>query len=167
MVSYCLHWRLRPSRSEELEWLVWKCLEEHPREMGPGWGRVCQGCWKQQVLFLLSVSLPPAVLQPHLAYYPLMKWKSLSHVWLSVTPWTIQVGGILQARILEWVAFPFSKGSSQPRDRIQVSHIGGGFLTSWATREAHITLLGSPKWGKQETALSVLAVPNQASFVSS
>ena len=37
---------------------------------------------------------------------------------------------ILQARILEWVAFPFSRGFSQPRDRTQVSHIAGGFLTS-------------------------------------
>ena len=83
-------------------------------------------------------------------------------------PMDYTVRGILQARILEWVAFPFSRGSSQPRDWTQVSHIGGGFLTSWATREAPlITLLGSPKWGKQETALSVLAVPNQASFVSS
>ena len=40
------------------------------------------------------------------------------------------VHGILQARILEWVAFPFSRGSSQPRDRTQVSHIAGGFFTS-------------------------------------
>ena len=46
------------------------------------------------------------------------------------------VHGILQARILEGVAFSFSSGSSQPRDRIQVSHIAGGFFTSWATREA-------------------------------
>ena len=38
--------------------------------------------------------------------------------------------GILQARILEWVAFPFSRGSSQPRDRTQVSHTAGGFFTS-------------------------------------
>ena len=38
--------------------------------------------------------------------------------------------GILQARILEWVAFPFSRGSSQPRDRTQVSRIAGGFFTS-------------------------------------
>ena len=45
------------------------------------------------------------------------------------------VHGILQARILEWVAFPFSEGSSQPRDQTQVSHIAGGFFTSWATRE--------------------------------
>ena len=37
------------------------------------------------------------------------------------------VHGILQARILEWVAFPFSSGSSQPRDGTQVSHIAGGF----------------------------------------
>ena len=44
--------------------------------------------------------------------------------------------GILQARIQEWVAFPFSRGSSQPRDQTQVSHIAGGFFTSWATREA-------------------------------
>ena len=34
--------------------------------------------------------------------------------------------GILQARILEWVAFPFSRGSSQPRDRTQVFHIADG-----------------------------------------
>ena len=43
------------------------------------------------------------------------------------------VHGILQARILEWVAFPFSRGSSQPRDQTNVSCIAGGFLTSWVT----------------------------------
>ena len=36
------------------------------------------------------------------------------------------IHGILQARILEWVAILFSRGSSQPRDRTQVSHIAGG-----------------------------------------
>ena len=46
------------------------------------------------------------------------------------------VHGILQARILELVAFPFSRGSSPPRDHIQASHIAGGFFTTWATREA-------------------------------
>ena len=39
------------------------------------------------------------------------------------------VHGILQARILQWVAIPFSRGSSQPRDQIQVSCIAGGFFT--------------------------------------
>ena len=43
---------------------------------------------------------------------------------------------ILQARILEWVAFPFSRGSSQPRDRTQDYCIAGRFLTIWATKEA-------------------------------
>ena len=47
-----------------------------------------------------------------------------------------QYHGIPQARILEWVAIPFSRGSSQPRDGIQISCIEGGFFTSWATREA-------------------------------
>ena len=46
------------------------------------------------------------------------------------------VHGILQARILEWVAFPFSRETSQPRDWTQVSRIAGEFFTSWATREA-------------------------------
>ena len=46
------------------------------------------------------------------------------------------VHGILQARILEWVSFLFSRGSSQPRDWTQVSYTAGGFSTSWATREA-------------------------------
>ena len=52
-------------------------------------------------------------------------------------PMDYTVHGILQARILEWVAFPFSRGSSQSRDQTQVSLIAGGFFTSWATREAH------------------------------
>ena len=46
------------------------------------------------------------------------------------------VHGILQARMLEWVAISFSRGSSQPRGRTQVSCIAGRFFTRWATREA-------------------------------
>ena len=46
------------------------------------------------------------------------------------------VNGILQARILEWISFPFSRGFSQPRDWTQVSRIAGGLFTSWTTREA-------------------------------
>ena len=45
---------------------------------------------------------------------------------------------ILQARILEWVAFPFSRGSSQSRDWNQLSCAAGGFFTSWVTREASV-----------------------------
>ena len=46
------------------------------------------------------------------------------------------VHGILQAGILEWVAFPFYRGSSQPRDRTRVSCFAGGFFTNWAIRGA-------------------------------
>ena len=48
------------------------------------------------------------------------------------------VRGTLQARILEWVAVPLSRGSSQPRDQTQVSRIAGRFFTSWATGEAQV-----------------------------
>ena len=51
-------------------------------------------------------------------------------------PMGYTVHGILQVRILEWVAVPFSRRSSQPRDWTQVSCIVGWFFTSWATREA-------------------------------
>ena len=46
------------------------------------------------------------------------------------SPMDYTVHGIPQARILACIAFPFSSGSSQPRDRTQVSHIAGGFFTS-------------------------------------
>ena len=67
---------------------------------------------------------------------------SLSRVQLFVTPWTVcsapgsSVHWILQARILEQIDIPFSRGSSQPRSRTQVSCIAGVSITSWATREA-------------------------------
>ena len=48
------------------------------------------------------------------------------------------VHGILQARILEWVAMPSSRGTSQLRDWTQVSQIAGGFFTIWATKEAQV-----------------------------
>ena len=53
------------------------------------------------------------------------------------------VHGILQARILAWVAFPFSRGSSQPRDQTQVSLIAGRFFTRWATGKPKNTGVGS------------------------
>ena len=46
------------------------------------------------------------------------------------------VHGILQARILEWVAISFSRRSSQPKDRTRVSSVAGWFFTIWATQEA-------------------------------
>jgi len=53
------------------------------------------------------------------------------------------VHGIFQARILEWVSIPFSRGSFQPRDPTSVSCIAGRFFTIWATKEARIR---TQKW---------------------
>ena len=72
----------------------------------------------------------------------LCEWKLPIHGWLFAIPMDYTVHGILQARILEWVTFPFSRGSSQPRDLTQVSHIAGRFFTSWATRKAQETWSG-------------------------
>ena len=86
-------------------------------------------------------------------------------------PMNYRVHGILQARILEWVAFPFSRGSSQPRDRTQVSHNACGFFTSWATWEAqeywslsllqHIFPTQESNWGLP--ALQVDSLPTELS----
>ena len=66
--------------------------------------------------------------------------QELSHVWLFTTPWSLpdsSVHWISQARILEWVAIPFSRESSWPRDQTQVSSIADRFFIIWAAREAH------------------------------
>ena len=73
----------------------------------------------------------------------------ISSVWLSASPWTIarqapRSTGILQASMLEWVAIPSSRGSSQPKDQTQVSHIASGFFTIRATREAQEYWSGQP-----------------------
>ena len=65
--------------------------------------------------------------------------QSLSHVRVFATSWTVVCHaplsmGILQVRILEWVAVPSSRGPSQLRDQ----PIAGGFFTIWATSEAHL-----------------------------
>ena len=73
-------------------------------------------------------------------------WRAIVHVCDSCSvmlthcnPWTIAhqapVQGILQARILEWVAISFSGGSSWPRDWTWVSCIPGRFFSIWATRQ--------------------------------
>ena len=59
------------------------------------------------------------------------------------------VHGIFQARVLEWGAIAFSRGSSWPSDWTQVSHIVGRFFTLWATRE-----VPTPRWGRQNPRIS-------------
>ena len=76
---------------------------------------------------------------PTLQYRQEVKVKSLSRVQLCDPMDCSQPGfsihGIFQARVLEWVAISFSRGSSRPRDWTQVSCIAGRHFTIWATRE--------------------------------
>ena len=69
-------------------------------------------------------------------------------------PMNYTLHGILQARILEWVAFPFSRGSSQPRDQILVSYIAGGFFTNaMSTRNKYELMSLSLKKKKNQPTL--------------
>ena len=77
-----------------------------------------------------------------------VKWKLLIRVWLcNVMDYTVH--GFLQARILEWVAFYFSRTSSLTRDWTQVSLIAGGFFSSWAISEAPLNVIRIIKSGKK------------------
>ena len=67
---------------------------------------------------------------------------------INCSPPGSSVHGILQARILEWVAIPFSRGSFRPRDQTLVSHIAGRFFTIWATREVPRVLIACKKTWK-------------------
>ena len=69
-----------------------------------------------------------------------MEMSSVSFSVMSDSLWPhgvpdFSIHGILQARILEWVAISFSRGSSRPRDQTSVSYIAGRFFTVWATRK--------------------------------
>ena len=82
-----------------------------------------------------------------------------------------EVHGILQARILESVAFPFSRGSSQPRDQTQVYRTAGRFFTSWTTRKAHelrgATILLKPTHAKSLQSCLILCDPTGCSLPGS
>ena len=78
------------------------------------------------------------------------------------------VHGIFQARMLEWVAMPFSGGSSQPRDWTQVSCIAGGFFAVWANREGgRLSIFLPPHTNTHTHTLLVLfslAFPSSGDF---
>ena len=92
------------------------------------------------VLEVIKCSWVALLHQPHVYSSENERWVMSNSFWprgLYSLPGS-SVRGILQARLLEWVAINFSRGSSQPRDWIRVSCIAGGFFTTWATREAHV-----------------------------
>ena len=92
----------------------------------------CFACISQSLCYILD------------NFFTCVKWKwkwsrsvvSNSLRLVDCSPPRSSVHGILQARILGWVAISFSRGSSQPRDRTQASHIAGRCFNLCATREA-------------------------------
>ena len=82
---------------------------------------------------------------------------------ISCHPIDYTVHGILQARILEWLAVPFSRESFQPRDQTQVSYIAGRFFISWATREVP-KLTTYQKYCHFEESSSLILLNNNESF---
>ena len=118
----CWFW-IKPPASD----MAWKILKKS-----------CSRAWQYQVQLLKFFWC--FFWKPQFQIYIL--WKSLGCVQLFATPQTI-VHGILQARILKWVAFPFPRVSSQPSDWTQVSHIAGRFFPCWVTREAQYFVAGA------------------------
>ena len=80
---------------------------------------------------------------PLISYWSEVK-VAQSHLTLC-NPINYTVHGILQNRILEWAAFPFSRGSSQPRDWTQASCSEGKFFTSWATKSCYLSIIEKKK----------------------
>ena len=103
-----------------------------------------------------------------------LKWKcqSLNHVRLFVTPWTVArqaplFMGILQARILEWVAMPSSRGSSQPRDQTWFLHcrkilyfLRSKFFTPGKPTSSIFLSPSPPKKNKKQTTKTKTSFPS-------
>ena len=91
------------------------------------------------------------------------EWKSFSRTFCDPMDYTVY--GILQPRIVEWVAVPFSRGSSQPGDRTQVSCIAGGIFTSWATSDIWLNFskCSISTWKNVHSVIAECTVPRIAS----
>ena len=101
----------------------------------------CASCSGREATWeasMINIRIPKRILIAHTrSNQGQVKWKSLSCVQVFVTPWSTDPGNSPGQNIVveNTPAFPFSRGSSQPRDQTQVSCIAGRFFTSWATRE--------------------------------
>ena len=113
-------------------WCLWPAVSVYT-------GTVCFSAWSK-----LSIALPyspGSAFAQEMGYnIPWMPWRSEWSESRSVVSDSLRPHGLYSpwnSRTLEWVAFPFSRGSSQPTDWTQASCIADRFFTSWATRKAH------------------------------
>ena len=94
------------------------------------------GNWSS-LLFPLAHTDSELTNRGHFLITSLGRWVKVAQLCPTLCdPMGYTVHGILQARILEWVAYPFSSRSSLPRNQTQVFNIAGGFFTNWAIRKA-------------------------------
>ena len=119
-----------------------------PMDYSPPIGSSVHGIFQARILEWIAVSYSRGIFPTQGSNLSLLCCAVLSRfsrVWLFATIWTVALQaplshGILQARILEWVAVSFSIGSSWPRDRTLISCIGEQILYHWATWEAQGSL---------------------------
>ena len=125
--------------------------------------RMLQWAWEYRYLFQVIV-LFPLHLYVEVGLLDHMVWKVCESVSFSVvSDWSPMdcsppgscVCGIVQPRILRWVAIPLSRRTSQPMDRTWVSCIAGGFFTIWAIREEKTSILNLILFSRDNGAYSV------------
>ena len=116
---------LGPCQQGRLCDTVMQAKKEEPyRQLPPNTYWVLGPCWAHSTVNTVLWAQPKC--DPHVQLCDSMDWGLPG----------FSAHGILQARILMWVAIPFPRGSSQSRDWTQVYCTAGGFFTSWAAREA-------------------------------
>ena len=116
---------------------IWMGITHHPLSTGSLFSHAFCGTPQAS----LSCALHP-VCEYSISKKDVVKWSEVAQSCptlcdpVDCSPPGSPVHGILQARILEWVAISFSRGSSQPRDQTRVSCIAGRCFILWATSEA-------------------------------
>ena len=118
----------------------WKLQHPKPNSLYP-FAQLCFSCVMYHIVIVLVAQSCPTLCNP-----------------VECSPPGSSVRGILQARILEWIAIPYSRGSSWPRDWTQVSFITGRFFIIWATREVH-KLLKKKKYKYTCYRVHLLSLP--------
>ena len=121
-------------RSENTSWRSWpayrgvegKQVRAEAKVQGSDLKDAYYNKLRTLVFFILTISVLAAQSYPTLCNP------------IDYSPPGSSVDGILQVRVLEWVAIPFIRGSSWPRDRTWVSCIAGKFFTIWTVREVPI-----------------------------
>ena len=151
-----LEWIAKPSSSASSQPSCWTCVSCNAGAFFPAepsgkpfyWVTVPQFNEKYPIDPFHSLTVSTVLEKNFIHFFGCLSGRKVkvSRVWLFATSIDYTVHGILQARILEWLAIAFSMGSSWPRNHTRVSFIAGVFFTSWTTREAEakVTSLAPP-----------------------